>query len=497
MAELNFNALTTPGPRGFYQGFEQGQTEKLTTDINQFKFDELKRDRDEMLQLQTKLKSMGQDPDIGKLLDVYVQSGKPDLVKAGIEGKQKLKDLQAYSMLGTNNLSMSTTAAAPAPTNALASQFEMPVGVQPSGATTTPIVPQTSVNAMVSAPAAPTLSASTNNMDSRVLKTEQRITQLLDFSRINPRMAGQAMQEAKLLQDQLEMYSKRNPNETPDVATMRALGIPITQEGFAQYNLAKQRGLTPPSMVGEYNFAKTLEGGGFKGTFQEFVTARAAAGRAPAQPRAEPQPQPPIAVVDPATGKQVFVSREEALTNRMTPAAAMESIAPKEIQKREAAFPQATASIKGFETKSAAFVKDLEMLRDSPGLDSITGIAAGRLPGITQSGRAAQALYDKVTAKGGFQALQDMRDASKTGGALGNVSNQEGKQLTASFAAIDRRQDSVNVKAALNQAIADIQGSQTRMREAYDSTYSYKSGGTGTAPSVKPAGVDTSNPLLK
>lgn len=475
MAELNFNALTTPGPRGFYQGFEQGQTEKLTTDINQFKFDELKRDRDEMLQLQTKLKSMGQDPDIGKLLDVYVQSGKPDLVKAGIEGKQKLKDLQAYSMLGTPT----TTVTASTPTNALASKFEMPVGVQPSGATTTPVAPQTSVNAMVSAPIAPTPPASTNAMSDQVLKTQERITQLLDFSRTNPRMAPQAMQEAKLLQDQLEMYSKRNPNEAPEAALMRQLGYPPTQAGYAAFREAQRsdRLLTPEEERQRIRIAN--------------------ASRAPVQPRAEPQPQPPIAVVDPATGKQVFVSREEALTNRMTPAAAMESIAPKEIQKREAAFPQATASIKGFETKSAAFVKDLEMLRDSPGLDSITGIAAGRLPGITQSGRAAQALYDKVTAKGGFQALQDMRDASKTGGALGNVSNQEGKQLTASFAAIDRRQDSVNVKAALNQAIADIQGSQTRMREAYDSTYSYKSGGTGTAPSVKPAGVDTSNPLLK
>jgi hypothetical protein len=42
--------------------------------------------------------------------------------------------------------------------------------------------------------------------------------------------------------------------------------------------------MTPPAMVAEYTFAKTPEGGGFRGTYQEFVTARAAAGRAPAQP---------------------------------------------------------------------------------------------------------------------------------------------------------------------------------------------------------------------
>jgi hypothetical protein len=67
-----------------------------------------------------------------------------------------------------------------------------------------------------------------------------------------------------------------------------------------------------------------------------------------------------------------------------------------------------------------------------------------------------------------------MRDASKTGGALGNVSNQEGKQLQASVAAFDRRQNAEDVKAAIDQLIEDIQGSKSRMREAYDATYEYK-----------------------
>lgn len=198
----------------------------------------------------------------------------------------------------------------------------------------------------------------------------------------------------------------------------------------------------------------------------------AAAGRAPVQPRPE---QPPVAVVDPDTGKQVLVSREEAITKRMSPAAAMESLAPKEIQRREATYPQATASVQGLESKSEKFIKDLELLRNHKGLDSITGIAAGRLPGITAAGRAAQALYDKVVAKGGFQALQDMREASKTGGALGNVSNQEGKQLVSSFSAIDRKQEAKDVRAAIDQAIEDIRGAKSRIREAYDSTYQYKS----------------------
>jgi hypothetical protein len=276
-----------------------------------------------------------------------------------------------------------------------------------------------------------------------------------------------------------------------DAVLMEQLGYPLTAAGYEAFNLAKQRELTPPSMVAEYIFAKTPAGGNFKGTYQDFVTARAIAGRAPAQPRAE---QPPVAVVDPVSGKQVLVTREEALRNRMTPAAAIESLSPKDIQKREAALPLATSSIKGFESKSDKFITDLMALRDDPGLDNITGPIFGRTGSVTQAGSRAQALYDKVVAKGGFQSLQDLRDASKTGGALGNVSNQEGKQLIASFAAIDRRQNPEDVRAAINQAIADIQGTKTRMREAYDSTYSYKSGSIPSATPLQPATNVITNP---
>jgi hypothetical protein len=190
-------------------------------------------------------------------------------------------------------------------------------------------------------------------------------------------------------------------------------------------------------------------------------------------------------------GQRVDIARTEAERK----AQGLEALPPKEIQKREAAFPQATSAVKGIEYKATGFIKDLEELRDHPGLSSITGIAAGRLPGITAEGRAAQAIYDKIVAKGGFQALQEMRDASKTGGALGNVSNQEGTQLKASFAAIDRRQDANDVKKAIKDAIVDIERTTARMREAYESTYSYKSGG-GAAPASS-TGVDASNPLLK
>jgi hypothetical protein len=90
-------------------------------------------------------------------------------------------------------------------------------------------------------------------------------------------------------------------------------------------------------------------------------------------------------------------------------------------------------------------------------------------------------LYDKIVAKGGFEMLQQMRETSKTGGALGNISNQEGQQLKAAFGALDRRQNTADVKSAIDQIIGDVEGAKTRSREAYDSTYSYKTAPTSAA----------------
>jgi hypothetical protein len=149
---------------------------------------------------------------------------------------------------------------------------------------------------------------------------------------------------------------------------------------------------------------------------------------------------------------------------------------------------EAIQAVNTFEAKTSELEKDLIALRNHPGLASITGIAAGRAPGITSQGRAAEALYDKITARGGFKELQDMRAASPTGGALGNVSNQEGAQLRAAFAAIDRKQDAADVKKAIDTAISDLQGSKSRVREAYDMTYDYKGGGaTPSTPPPPPA----------
>jgi len=242
MAELNFNALIPEGPRGFYQGFEQGQDQRIARETNQFKFDELKRDRDEAMQLQTKLKSMGQDPDLNKYMDTLIATGKPEYVQMAIEGKQKLKDLEAYAKLGAGGAtSPAMPTAAPAP-----SAMRMPQAVAPTNALGSGMfgmeapAPTNALAAQAAPMAAPPAPAPVNALAPQAQQAQARITQLLDFARTNPRMAKQAMEEARLLQDQLELFSRNKP----------AL----------------------PAKVQEYEYAKQ---NGYKGSFADFTTLHA------------------------------------------------------------------------------------------------------------------------------------------------------------------------------------------------------------------------------
>ena len=166
------------------------------------------------------------------------------------------------------------------------------------------------------------------------------------------------------------------------------------------------------------------------------------------------------------------------------------TLSPKEIQVREAKRPQATLALKTFEDKTTTLEKDIKELINHPGLPSITGIAAGRLPGITAEGRAAEALFNRIQKAGGFRELQEMRNASPTGGALGQVSNQENTSLQQTFAAIDRTQNAADVKKGLNKALDELTQSKGRVREAFDMTYDYR-----PADSAAPTGGKKDDPL--
>ena len=146
----------------------------------------------------------------------------------------------------------------------------------------------------------------------------------------------------------------------------------------------------------------------------------------------------------------------------------------KERTVREAAFPKANASFNASINDISTLKRDLEKLKSMPGLDNITGGIEGRLPSISREATAAQAVLDKILAKGQFRSLQQLRDNSPTGGAVGNVSDAEGKALRDSFGALSQTQGDADFREQINSVIADLDFAERNLKSAFEDTYSYR-----------------------
>lgn len=199
------------GYRGAEQARQKAGLLQQETEMNQMKLDQLKQDRAAMIQLQERLKATGQDPDLDKVFDALIATGNPDYVMKGMDGKQRLKEQREFARI--QGLDLPGAAAPAAPVNALAPTAAPTVGE----VTVAPQAPAVPSNALASrqpvAPAAP--AAPTNAL---ISQTQDKINNLMRFAATaSPQLANQAMSQARILQDQLELYSK------PDRAKPAAL----------------------------------------------------------------------------------------------------------------------------------------------------------------------------------------------------------------------------------------------------------------------------------
>ena len=155
--------------------------------------------------------------------------------------------------------------------------------------------------------------------------------------------------------------------------------------------------------------------------------------------------------------------------------AASGGLDPKTKAKFDQAYPQAIRNLQSSTTELDKDIADVQsLINDEEGLNAITGVYGAYTPNVSKAARRAQATYDKIRAGAGFSALQAMRDASPTGGALGNVSNQEGAKLEQSVAAFAQVQDADDLRDVLRQYLIDLKMAQENVRAAFDETYSYR-----------------------
>lgn len=121
-----------------------------------------------------------------------------------------------------------------------------------------------------------------------------------------------------------------------------------------------------------------------------------------------------------------------------------------------------------------------------PGLAGTAGLR-GMIPNVPGTDAAdAAALLNTLKSQVAFGVLQDMRNNSKTGGALGSVSDAEGKRLEANLAALEKSQSVDQLKKNLQKIVDYTQQAKDRLRGAYNMKHSNISKSAPPA-SAKPA----------
>ena len=127
----------------------------------------------------------------------------------------------------------------------------------------------------------------------------------------------------------------------------------------------------------------------------------------------------------------------------------------------------------------------------NPDLDMILGNIQGNIPEtalsvVSQGAANALADYNTLLTTAGFQELQAMRDASPTGGALGQVAVEENRMLQKSAFSSSRTQSEAKFKQAVKDYISRLERSRSRVVGAYDRQFGERFMPSGGAPKAAP-----------
>jgi hypothetical protein len=110
-------------------------------------------------------------------------------------------------------------------------------------------------------------------------------------------------------------------------------------------------------------------------------------------------------------------------------------------------------------------------VRDSKDLAWAAGPIASRLPTVTQGSANVEAGLFSLKAQVGFAALTALREASKTGGGLGNISDADIKNLQNSIAALELSQSPESIRKALDTVVKYADDVRAKMERGYQSKY--------------------------
>lgn len=175
----------------------------------------------------------------------------------------------------------------------------------------------------------------------------------------------------------------------------------------------------------------------------------------------------------PAVTQQVDVAGEEAA--KKNAAAQVE---------RDFEKPQAQKSMDTALSNLDGLKNKVNELIGMEGLPSATGVfqGSGWVPNVWQNTADADSAISNIKGKVAMVAMQAMRDASKTGGAAGSMTEKEWPIIESMIANLDRSQGDDRFKAQLTELVNYVDAAKARITSAYQQTYPV----AGAAPSAPP-----------
>jgi hypothetical protein len=187
------------------------------------------------------------------------------------------------------------------------------------------------------------------------------------------------------------------------------------------------------------------------------------------QSRAPATPSAPVAVIGP-DGKPIYVSREQAISQRMQPASDATSLKPltegQTIKLRTDVgkdYKAATTALSQMDDLLAS----IESVKAAPGLSAATGFTGKFLPSFPE-GKAAQAETRLANLRGKVTALGKATAAMS--GAIGSIANQEWKILSDQIAALDEVKGKGPLLEQIDLVEQQARGAIERIRDTYEKT---------------------------
>jgi hypothetical protein len=192
-------------------------------------------------------------------------------------------------------------------------------------------------------------------------------------------------------------------------------------------------------------------------------------------PAAEPSPSAQL----PSIPKEIS---GKPLGKNEVPLIQSQALSPKQKQDLELKRPTTIGAVEYAIDQTRQMRNTALRLLANPNLERAFGITGAIETKIPQSPAADVFVQVDLLKNQSFvQGIQAMRAANETGGAVGNVSDAEGKRFENLQAALGQVQSGSQARKELERLVKELEGTEERLKSAFERTY-----GKGTEFQIRP-----------